>query len=183
MSDTLEIITREAVGDILAQVLTHQPSGELIADDDIGRLETALFEGVAGSVDKAAAVRPVQDWRFKMAIKVVEDGLAEALNEWTNRRAAILRVFVDPAIAAVARRQGFLMMATCAEQLAHEPPRPPPTCCSAASVTLVKTMRRDMLAALDRPPLLATEARHSTADALAWITIRDYRRGNMCGCG
>ena len=183
MSDTLQVMTREAVGDILAQVLTHQPSGELIADDDIGRLETELFDGVAGSVDRAAAASPVHDWRFKMAIKVVEDGLTAALNEWTQRRADILSVFVDPAIVAVARRQGFLMMAMCAERLAKDPALPPPPNCSAASVTLVKTMRRDMLAALDRPPLLSTEARHSTADALAWIAIRDYRRSNGCGCG
>jgi hypothetical protein len=178
----LETITKETIRSVLDDVLSDVRTSELSTGDDAGRLEDVFIAAITAEVSRISADRPLVNWTVKMTASVVEVAVTNALVDWNLRRTELLRLFVDPAIVVVANRQGYYNMSRVASKIGGSDFQEP-GCCSVRSFHLIKTMRRDILAALDRPPCLSDQARHSTAEALAWIAIRDNRRTMGCGCG
>jgi hypothetical protein len=174
-------LARESIEDALDLIAESPSTGDLITQADYRRLQSHLFEAVNAAVARVSVTHPVATWRIQLCMSVVTGAVSDGLDDWNQRRMEILRVYVDPAIAAEATRQGNLSMALAAQKIAAGTFEEP-GCCTRASLVLIKSMRRSILEALDRPPIQTVEARHATAEALASISIRDYRRNTNCGC-
>jgi hypothetical protein len=183
----MEEFARELIQRAVAEARNPEGSllwaGHLLTEEDALRLEAVLTAAVPDEVSRVAAGgHPVENWSEAMRRAVVDGAIQISLADWNARRAEILRVFVDPAIIAACNRQGYFMMAACADSISKGT-FAAPGCCSPSSQAALRKMRRDILSALDRPPRLSDTARHETAAILAWIAVRDSRRISNCGCG
>ena len=152
-------VTQEVVLGVMTSVL-GSTEGEFITPSDAGRLEEVLMDAVAAAVDRCAENTPVDQWTVQHTVDVVESTATDALVDWSLRRAALVRDFVDPAITTATAR---------ASVDGEEPPSPPPE-------FLLGEARAKLLEVLDRPPVRSDASLRATAEAMAWTVLRSWVR-------
>lgn len=147
---------REIARDTMATLLLSD-EGRTNSPSDAGRLEQELLDSMETAVDIEAEDCPVDLWTVRHAMDVLEEAATGTLGDWTCRRQHLLTFFVDPAIlTALGRRQTW-------PGGPDGSPLPP---------DVMEEMQRDLLEALDRPPILSDHALRTTAEALAWSHLR-----------
>lgn len=163
----LERTTREVVESVMAEVASSDES-DLLSSQAEGRLREVLRQAVRDAVDEVADSHPVVAWSVKLTLQVVEGAATDALVDWNLRRAHLLKHFVDPAIVNIASREGHHRMAAFVVALSEGRWLG----CGMAVEQNVRTMRREMLEHLDRPPVLSDDIMRSTAEAMAWMWLQ-----------
>lgn len=153
------LVAQEVARDVMTSVLASD-EGELHTHRDAGRLEEFLEDGISAAMDRHAKMSPGVRRTAKELLAIAEGAATDSLGEWTVRREVLLRDFVDPGITE----------ALAAAHLPGEAPPSPPPCC------LIAEVRREILEALDRPPVQSDTALNTAAAAMAWLALRDWIR-------
>lgn len=154
VEDTKRQLARDALGTLLGS-----DEGRTHTVGDAGRLEEFVLDAMTAAVAAQGRTLPVASWQKTVA--VLQDAANTALRDWSRRRNFLLTHLVNPGIARALHGHG----ANWPWVGGWKTPFPDP---------MREDLQRDMLEALDRPPVRSFPALQATADAMAWSAVRDF---------